>query len=245
MTTFNIITLTCPNCKSKMQTYELMSYHVHSSIIYSDGKVESNPSTPNNKSILVCPVCNKAFWNEDAVHEEFDYEKDEKLPNAMDVYDLPFAFEDDFSAKLVDYYFDLLNNGFASSNNNEIFLRIEIWHLLNNKIRYKPKTIFSNIKKYGFKQAVKTIENSRKAKLDFNSKIKQFDGNLKQLISIFIPEFDEEKLMLAEMHRELGQFKMAYTLLKEIDKSKNPLAHRQILNAVKKEKKEVFIIKQK
>ena len=246
MTTFHQLTLECPNCKSRSQTYETMSYHVHSSIIFSDGKVESRPPTPINNSILICPECKKAFWREDAKSEDYSYE-DEKsdLPQTMDVHDLPFAFEDDFTGKLANYYQELLDTGFATSNEKEVLLRIEIWHLLNNKIRNKSNRIYYNIKTFGFKYVIKSFNNRRKKRIEFDENKKQFNLNLKKLISIFKPEFEEQNLLLAEMYRERGDFKNAIFLLEEMDSLENPSAYKQILKASKRRKMEVFKINQK
>ena len=228
-----------------MQTYETMSYHVHSSVAYSDGKVENSPPTPFNKSILICPECNKAFWNEDARCPDSEDSYNDDYPQALDVHDLPFAFENNFSTKLTDYYFDLLKIGFATSISKEIFLRIEIWQLLNNKIRKNARGFFYNIKTFGLKYAFKSIENRKKARVEFDKNKKQFNLNLEKLISIFKPEFEEQNLMLAEMHRESGDFKKAISLLEEIDCSENPSAYKQILKASKKRKMKVFKINQK
>jgi uncharacterized protein YbaR (Trm112 family) len=219
-----------------------MSYHVNSSKVYSDGLTISLPPTPANNSILICPECNKAFWFDDAKTEE-SYK--EEYPQAKDVHDLPFAFEDNFSVKLAGFYLDLLEDGFASSIEKEIYLRNGIWQLLNNKIRSKPNSFFYNLKNFSYKYALRNIGQEKKNKLEFEKNIDFFNENLKQLISIFEAEEDDQKLLLAEMYRELGAFENAEMLLGEITELKHDSCYAQISKAIKNKNQFVFKINYK
>ncbi len=246
MTTFSQIILECPNCHGRSQAYETMSYHIHSSVVFSDGKVESTPPTPFNERILICPECDKPFWREDAkVKNLLDEDENNNLVQTKDIHDLPFTFENDVSEKMLNYYLDLLETGFATSTEKEVFLRLEIWHLFNNKIRNKPRSIFSSLKKFDFKYTIRSIENHKKARIEFNKNKEQFDINLNKLISIFKPEFNEQKLLLAEMYRELGKYNKAVSLLNEFDDKEKSLIYSEILKACKGKRKEVFRINKK
>jgi len=216
-----------------------MSYHVHSSEVYSDGLTISSPFTPLDNSILICPECSKAFWLDDAKKDE---NNKKEYPQAIDVHDLPFAFEDNFSLKLAQYYSGLLKDKFATTKEKEVYLRNRIWQLLNNKIRNKPNNFFYNLKNFTFKYPLKNIGRKKKDKLDFDKNIEFFSGNLKRLISIFEAKEDNQKLLMAEMYRELGEFENAEKTIREITELKSESCYKQILRAITKKNRNVFKI---
>lgn len=239
MTTFSTRVLQCPNCENKMYTYQLNSYTVFKSTVYSDGKIISNPPVMHDKRILICSECKKPFWTEDALLEGEDYDfNNDELPNANDIHDLPFAFDTDFSIRLAKYYSDLLNQGFANSVDREVYLRIELWQLLNNNIRNKSTNKIRNLIK-GIVKESKTKNNTTK-KTD--NTIKLFYINLKKLIKLYEPNNDNELLLLVEMHRELGNFSEASLVLKKIEDIDNNVAYKEISRAIKIKNPEVFKI---
>ncbi|MFK5854701.1 MAG: hypothetical protein QM503_01135 [Bacteroidota bacterium] len=237
MTTFRSRIIQCASCKLKMYTLELTPFTVHSSVVYSDGLVENNPPTLLNQKILVCHDCYKPIWREDVFVDDSGDSYDE-LPQAHDIYDLPFAFDSDFSNKLVGYYNNLLEEGFADSLQREIYIRINIWQLLNNSKRNKVDTnvydkIRSNIKGViGNTKSAFTIETDK----DNNDLI--FRNNLEKLINIYNPSCDAEQLLLAEMYRELGNFEEAELQLIKVDNKVSSSVYKQIkkLNNNKKTK---------
>ena len=241
MTTFRPRILQCPHCESKMYTFELTSYFVHSSIVYSDGKVESNPPLLSDKKILICHFCNKEFWSDDALTEDEDIDRDE-LPGAKDFHDLPFAFDADFSFKLAIYFSGLLEKGFADTVNREVYLRIELWHLLNNKNRKDTDNIFEKIQKGNLEDILYKDKSSQVGAIPAENSTKLFRGNLEKLISIYNPENDNERLMLAEMHREIGDFSKALLVLHEIEYVDNKNAYKKIEKGSKRKISKVLKI---
>lgn len=216
MTTFHPKILQCPNCAVKMYTFDLMSYTIHKSVVYSDGKIEHSNSLSSDKQILICCDCHKPMWKNDAFIENSDVSYNQ-LPEAKDVYDLPFVFDDDFSDKLALYFSDLLQNGFANTSEKEIYLRIKIWHLLNNKYR---------------NQETDTSNTSQPL----------FVANLQSLIKIYKPDCDEQQLLLAEMYREIGNFEEANLQLTKINDPNVNSAYKQILKFNSNKKSNVFKI---
>jgi len=228
MTTFRPRILQCPHCNNKMSTYELTSYMVHSSVTYSDGKVVSNSPKMSDKNILICSKCNNEFWRNDAFLED-DYHNTayDELPEAMDFHDLPFAFDSDYSFKLATHLSELLERGFANTVEREVFLRFEIWHLLNNNNRSDSHGLFK-------KNSDRIVVNDSDKAGDL------FKNNLSRLISIYKPENDDQRLMLAEMHRELGNFSQALSVLDEIENVNNNIAYKKIKSATKKKNSKVI-----
>lgn len=242
MTTFSTRIIQCPLCKNMMSTYQLNSYTVFKSTVYSDGKIVSNPPIMHDKRILICSECKKPFWTDDAIIENEDSDLNiDELPNANDVHDLPFAFETDFSTKLAEYYSELLSQGFANTVDREVYLRTDLWQLLNNNIRNKPvnkvKDIIIGIVREVIPQN-NTIEETDKT-------TELFENNLKKLIKLYEPNNNDDLLLLAEMHRELGNFSKASSVLEKIKDIDNNFAYKEIFEAIKLKKKEVFKLNQK
>ena len=130
MTTFHPITLVCPHCGIKMSDYELMSYTVCSSTVYSDGLTVTEPWMNNDKAISLCPDCQQVFWREDAVTDRDNF-PEEELPMAGELHDLPFALSDNFKVELIRFYVDLLKDGFANTVEKKVYLRLRIWWDIN------------------------------------------------------------------------------------------------------------------
>ncbi len=233
MTTFRPSILQCPNCKANMFTFELTSFTVHSSIVYSDGKVD-NSSSLSDKQILICNDCRKPMWRDDAILNDSDINY-ETLPEAKDVFDLPFAFDTNRSNKLAFYYTDLLNDDFADTSEKEIYLRIKIWHLLNNSSRNTKQR--GSIKEIIDKNISSELKNSDEKSTKF-----LFDKNLEHLTKIYKPDCDEQQLLYAEMFRELGDFNEAKLQLNKINNLYNNSAYKQIAKMIKTKKSNVIKI---
>ncbi len=241
MTTMHSTVIICPNCQNEMYSFELTSYYVHSSIVYSDGETICNPPIMFNELILICSECNKPFWKDDAVQEDGNISKpDPGLPEAKDIIDLIPPFDSDRNFKLAQYYSGLLENGFANTIDREIYLRIELWHTLNNYDRNRQEGNTADLIKEKiislFGKAIsgqKGIHKSDKASSLFKS-------NLKKLIIIYKPENDNEHLLLAEMHRELGEYNKALSVLSEIKCYDNKNVYKKIVKAAKRKRSKVF-----
>lgn len=216
MTTLRIQHIICPHCENKMYTIGVMSYTIRNSEVFSDGKVICNPPRPSEKNILICSECYEAFWKDDA---QIDNEKPEylldNLPEANSINDLFPGFDSDHKLKRITYFFELLKKGFANTEKREVFLRIELWQSINDTVRYKKELIQNNL-------------------------IDIFKNNLLRLVEIYKPRVENEKLLLVEMHRELGQFDKASELLKKTIWAIDNFAFLQIKYAIQNKKTTVI-----
>lgn len=238
MTTFSQIILHCPHCGIKMQDYEMMSITIHHSTVYSDGKQITEPWMNNDKAIAMCPDCNEAFWWEDAGIQR-DADREDGLPSASDVYDLPFMLQDNAKEQLIQFYHKLLQSGFANTNDRKIYLRFRIWWGINDFIRYR-KPLIQELSELGNLRRISPfLEYRRKSAALFNEHQILFKENLEKLISIFKPEHEEEQLMVAEMYRELGQMRKAKAVLQELQNMKSS-SFRKISKAIAKNQKRVM-----
>ena len=243
MTTFRSRILQCPHCDNKMYTYELTSYFVHSSVVFCDGKVDSIPSRSLDRRILICNECNKAMWSEDALLEgENRNISHDGLAEAQNIHDLLFTFNDDFPFKLAEYYNTLLESGFTNTVEREVYLRVELWRLLNNKERYKPTSTIHDLVMGSFKEVRNKLMSEKESASDNNSSTDLYKDNLTKLINIFDPINGEQELLLAEMYRELGDFSKAMVLLNDIKCDENKLALKRILAATKRKQSKVIKI---
>jgi hypothetical protein len=241
MTTFSTQYFTCNHCKHAMFQYELASYHVYSSEVYSDGYVDYNPPVSFNPLIIICSKCRKPLWYEDLNYTESlsDAEK-ENADKSCDVYDLPISRELNFNYKLAEYYTELIGDGFVTSNDKEIKLRIEIWHLLNNDKRFGTMSWFIQLIHGRFHIANTLLKGWKKKKLELIMANKLFRRNLNKLCAIYQSENDEDRLLLAEMFRESREFGKAKSILKELVDLVGTNAYKKILKATKYRKSRVI-----
>ncbi|MCF6342930.1 MAG: hypothetical protein L3J31_09020 [Bacteroidales bacterium] len=235
MTTFHQITLVCPHCGIKMSDYEMMSYTVHRTTVYSDGLTVTEPWRSNDNAIALCPACQKVFWRDDCVLEE-DEKPEEDLPFTGDVHDLPFALSDTSKEELIQFYMDLLKDGFANTTDKKVYLRLRIWWGINDFIRYR-KPIWNLLPQFtNLKRAKLLLASRRKSHLIFTEFKPLFRENLEKLIAIFNPEHKGEQIMLAEMYRELGEMGKAREALKSVETKKC----RKISQAIARKKRQVI-----
>lgn len=218
MTTLRNQNLVCPHCQNKMYVIEVMSFTVKTSESFSDGRIINLPSRIISPNILLCNICYNAFWKNDALCNETNYDDfSEELLGANTINDLFPKFHKDSKFKEVKYYLKLLKEGFANSDEREIYIRLEIWRALNDKIRYDENL-----------------------EIEINDSL--FNANLKKLIKIFKMISDEQKLLVVEMYRELGEFKKANILLESIIGINQTSVFKKIKDAIRCKQSKVFKI---
>jgi len=218
-----------------MGAYEMMSYTIHSSSIYSDGMTVTEPWMNNDTAIAICPGCGKAFWREDARIETEEISID-NLPLAGDVFDLPFALSETFKEELIQFYIDLLKDGFANTTDRKIYLRLRIWWGINDFVRYR-EAIWKLFPQFTSLRRAKVLLANRRNSRSVFAKFKTlFRENLEKMIAIFKPEHEGEQIMLAEMYRELGEMDKAREALEGVE-IKNA---RKIVNAISRNKRRVI-----
>jgi hypothetical protein len=215
-----------------MYNFETTSYYVNKSEVFSDGKTENDPPTPEDPKILICSACNKPFWKEEAVlsDQEID-DSTTDLPEANSIYDLFPGFKEDHLQKHIQFYIDLLEKDFANTEEKEIYIRIKIWHLLNDRIRYHTSAVFGSLFR------------DHKKQTDPDNTNNHFKNNLLRLTEIFKPDTYESQLLLAEMYREFEDYSKALLVIHDLKNPVDSRAYNQIYNAIKRKNKDVFLIK--
>lgn len=217
MTTFLPIILQCPLCKQKMYNYELASYTVYRSTVFSDSKTITEPFISNDGAIKICPTCDQPLWAEDAkLNIENPYDFIDIVPKAMDIFDLPFNMTKNVNEIQIKFYKKLLEQGFAYSNEKKYYLRIRLWWAINDLVRYR--TAFQRLIKDVFHpiQLLRYCKNIFQNSHLFKSYSDLFMDNLSQLIKLTDPKTGDDYFMLAEMHREMGSFHKAKMIISKV-----------------------------
>ncbi len=243
MTTFQQIVLKCPYCHQPMSDYEMTSFIVRSSTVYSDGKSVTEPFPQNDKTIRVCPACNRPFWSEDAIIDrEPDYSKIDSFENALNIYDLLVTTGEDQPEGKINYYKKLLKESFANNNKRKFYLRIRLWWAINDLVRYPFSLKKKGQTKAKFHVFRKYIKNKREQHALFKSFKDLFTDNISQLILLSDTENEEGLIMLAEMFRETGKFREAKHTIDKLRQT-NISIKRKIKKAILFRKRRVFKIR--
>ena len=241
MTTFHPIVLDCPHCSTLMSDYELMSYTVHSSISWSDGKCDNG--VPDNNQIKICAVCHLPFWKADAVLPyDPNWDVAGELGGALDIRDLLEPFDDGLKEFMINFYDDLIEDGFADDEERELYLRTRLWWSINDIIRH-----WSVSRKPGnLRQLIKMIKRYRKQKelnkesMQLFSKYEQmFTKNLDRLIFLYIKKGDVDLIYLADMYREKSDFTKAHEVLMKFEGKKGRV-YSKMKRSINKRNSRVF-----
>lgn len=224
-----------------MAHYELTSYTIHTSTVFSDGKVEHRASFLEDKTIIVCPQCLDVFWRNEALASELAYsENQEELPFSKSVLDLELARRGDYPVGLIHYYNELLERGIANNNEKEVYLRIILWQTINDLIRYQ-RPLLKSINYSVFRSPWKFIKGRFNTHRTFKRFLSIHYNNLARLSSVFNPDNDDDRLMKAEMYREMGDRSKSLEILNSI-KNDNSAAQKKIKIAALLFKKRVFLL---
>ena len=207
MTTLDLSVLKCPYCSQLMISYELMSYTVNEAEYWSDGK--TGFGIPSSGRIGICPSCSKEFWKEDNKLDIDRMDIQEELPSCMDTGDLGWHLEDDGKEREIAYYIGLIEKGFASKDEYEIYIRLRLRWAINDLIRYMPE--YKKARKLGMLSDIR--RKRREARNLFDGYVKIRTENLKQLIYLYIKSGEVDFIVLAEMYREAGKFVKALEVL--------------------------------
>jgi len=199
-----------------MGHYELTSYHIHRSTVYSDGKVEHDASFLEDKSLLVCPHCDEVFWRDDAMEKEIHYEEDqEELPFSKSVFDLELAKQENYPEGLVILYNDLLISGMANNEHRELYLRMLLWRTINDLIRHQ-KPLWKSIDLDVLHRPFFFLKSRWQSNRSFHKYASIHLHNLSRLVALFQPVEQNDLLLKAEMYREMGNRKQALKLLNSL-----------------------------
>jgi len=236
MTTFITVPVECPHCSNQMYDFELTSYFAPRSRVYSDGKVEYS-NLKIDQEILICTACHKSLWRDEVVGDDRDVNLD-GIANVMTVDDLYFVYEEDYEKNVFAYYLNLLQNGFANTHEKEMYIRMKMWHFYNDKYR-ALSTGASRFVKRNIKSVFSFIGKKVQKK---EKRTGFFETNLRRLMVLFQAETDGERMLLAEMHRELKEFDEALSILESLQGIENQHLLRAMILAARRKEYQVISV---
>lgn len=117
--------------------------------------------------------------------------------------------------KLEDYI-QLIQQKFYTDSDEESFLRFEVWRGFNDR-----------------KRAEKELWNDENEQLIWKE-------NIESLIAMIRPEWEEESITLAELHRNLGQFDKALEILSEFRDKRHKETVQKLMAECRKKNTEVI-----
>lgn len=233
MTTFHLNVLKCPHCSQMMTSYDLTSYTVHEADYWSDGK--TGFGVPSLNKIGICPSCDKEFWKEDSRMDMDRGEIEEELPDCKEADDPGWHFEAEGKLREIKYYSDLIEKGFGTTDEKELYLRIRLRWALNDLVRYMP--LYRHARNLGMLTEIH--RRRREARKIFALYEERRTENLERLIYLYIKSGEVDLIVLAEMYRESGNFGKAlevlnrsqekektYRKLKRLIRNKNAMIYR-------------------
>ena len=175
----------CPHCENLLKRGSLTSGNTFNSKLYSDGK-QVAPMLPDFPNLTKCNKCNNIFWLSDLEEIGCYHRRSRLFKDNDDIVD-----EDDMqdkweSADKVDFLnIEDLCKALNTARNikEEKTIRIWIWWAFNDRIREGGDNMF-----------VETNDKER------------WEENCRTLIKVLDDTDFSEKLMIADLYRNLGEF---------------------------------------
>ncbi len=174
----------CPNCGNILTRGSLASGNTFRAKVFSDGK-RIAPMLPEFADLTKCKKCNNIFWLS-KLKEIGKFEcGDHKNPK--------WETADNADFLEIDDYFRALETGAAETQNEEFFIRQELWWAFNDRTRAGKKMFNDEDEEMRWKE------------------------NLKNLLNLLDQSDIYQKIMVAEISRNLGDFKSCISIIEGID----------------------------
>lgn len=180
----------CPECGNYLYHGSLISGNTLGSSLYSDGKSYA-PMLPEFPNLTRCKVCGKFLWLKKMRSlGNYGMDGEDKLNDLIpDKGKRPDRAE----FLTLDEYFEALDQKVYETRKDEIFIRIRIWWEFNDRVR-EGEQIYR----------------------DDNDDIRYLN-NLAELINLVDEKNQDEKITLAEVYRNLGDFDKCVEIIESID----------------------------
>jgi hypothetical protein len=234
----------CPNCSRFVARGSLGSGNTYMSILFSDGKLYA-PMLPEFPAITKCKKCDTIFWlSEIRRLYSFFYRKCSR--NRIDVDGAEFLGINDLFRALE------LDSTKIDIERVEVVLR-HIWWTFNDRIRNVPLTnppmsneeldiihkhlYCSDMSRSEKKQLLEDMQKAREERIKsqatrpkklFESEFEEnlYMQNARQLIKLLIPKNDIQKIMIAELHRNLCEFEECLKVINSVSNEHHWIAEK-------------------
>lgn len=193
----------CPTCKQKVKTLSLLSSNNLKTKKYTDGR-EKGPMSERHPKITKCPNCGAFFWLKDMVYNGFKHHFEKQISKVFETELIEYPEENEDQPWIpnidINEVRTAIEQGVFSTRDEEIYLRLRYWYLVNNR-QLNNETMFRSSDEQQF-----------------------WEANIQRLISILDQKREDARCIIAEMQRNLGHFEMCLQTLKTIsDKNHQPL----------------------
>ena len=211
----------CSKCNKLISEISILSGNTFGAKYYTDGKMEA-PSLPACKDLVKCPHCESMIYlsKQEEIKESFfsflfPYRKRKDLNEAM-----PY---------LNPVFDDYINHIKVENDSDKIkYLRLLAWYC-SNDLRRKDNYDRNEIQYQIYLDKIRNAKKSEeKMKLledppNYNEDATEDDyqlndveiDNLKKLLNLLNESKDKDRIMKAEIFRELGDFDLCISLLEE------------------------------
>jgi hypothetical protein len=205
------IIIACPACGALAKVFSLMSGNTFGASIWTDGKMEA-PMLPRPPAITRCPSCDTIYWVADA-KEVGKYATWETKKVQVDP-----AWENAPKIRELteNEYYEALDSGLATTAEREKQLRVFTWWRSNDRYR-KDAALYD---------------------YSPDARCKQ---NMSRLFDLLQPDNVNERIMKAELARELGNFEDSTNLLSDASNDETEIARSFIMALCDKR---VMVVKQ-
>jgi hypothetical protein len=179
----------CPHCKTILKRWTIGSGNTFGSTLWSDAKLVA-PMLPQAVRVTRCPSCRKTFFVEDAEQLGTDWRY---RAFGSEREPVPKEWEEASMVEGADA--DDLQDAIGQTTDSDRlrFLRMELWHKHNNPLREEPR------------------KRSRSSPAGFVENL--------EALALLMDEGDvQDRLVKAEIWRELGRFDEAVNLLQDVPK---------------------------
>ena len=196
----------CPNCGAFHKVFSLQSGNTFGASLWTDGKMIA-PMLPEPPDITKCHQCRSIFWVSDA------RQAGEIPPFAIE----PAGIDDSWknapdATELTEAEcFEAIESGLGSTREKETRLRVLTWWRGNDVYR----------------------EAGHARHVEAGARPVKSAGNMRGLFSLLDDKDPYQRIMKAEIARELGDFKEALKLLRQVADERYQAAKNTILRLCK------------
>jgi len=177
----------CPKCGNILSNRSLMSENPFPSKLYSDWK-KMVPMLPEFPDLTKCKECKEIFWLSDL--KEIGASGWEWEENESTI---SWNFITELEFLTIDDYYRIVESGFSKDKNEEQYIRMHLWWAYNDRLR-EGKRLF-----LGDGDELRWTDNCQKLKV------------------LFDPEDVYQKLLIAELNRNMGNFNECMNILQGIN----------------------------
>ncbi len=184
------IVISCPGCQAPAKYMTLLSGNTFDASYWTDGKMLA-PMMPAPPPVVECHKCQEAFWLSKAkVLGKIEPLAPDSSSVSDEWKDCPYVSQPGEQA-----YYRAIEKGLATNPKELKYLRLHAFWRRNDAYRDD------------------FTEQSAPEKAD----PKEAEENMRMLLAMMDIEDEEDRMMAAELHRELGQFTEAEELLDSIE----------------------------